>query len=89
MLHKSYYSTLKPSQPVTILYYYIFKSSQPATILWGRMASCGRVVLGLPPPRPLGCGSVGQPILAGVPSGDGFQPTTAALMTREPREKAA
>ena len=29
-------------------YYNTAKPSQPATILWGRLAACGRVVLGLP-----------------------------------------
>ena len=29
------------------LYYYPFLSSSAATILWGRMASCGRLLIGL------------------------------------------
>jgi hypothetical protein len=30
-----------------LLYYYPFVSSRAATILWGRMASCGRLLIGL------------------------------------------
>jgi hypothetical protein len=31
--------------------------------------------------------TVGQPILAGVPSGDGFQPAHAGLKSRGPRQR--
>ena len=34
--------------PRVAQYYNTAKPSQPATILWGRLAACGRVVLGLP-----------------------------------------
>jgi hypothetical protein len=33
------------------LYYYPFVSSRAATILWGRMASCGRLLIGPPAAR--------------------------------------
>jgi hypothetical protein len=33
------------------LYYYIFVSSRVATLLWGRLATCGRLAIGLPVAR--------------------------------------
>src|ERR1700722_11382092 len=48
--HCRFCSTIHPllRAPATILYYYPFPSSRAAKILWGRLITCGRLVIGLP-----------------------------------------
>ena len=62
------------------LYYYKPVFSHRATILWGRLATCGRLLIGLqhghgnPTDQWLSVRNVGQPILAAA----GFQPALFA-----------
>jgi hypothetical protein len=40
-----------PKQIAEVMYYNSFQSSRAATILWGRLATCGRLAIGLPVAR--------------------------------------